>query len=252
MTLHYHGTPITPRSSLVELAGRCFCISWERPDDIAWCHRYGQSNMIDNSAFTIWGQNMKRIAEGKPPIEMDDAFWGKFYNWVEQWIAYPTTWAVIPDVIMGDDEANDALIMQWPHGQRGAPVWHMHEPIDRLKRLCDEWERVCIGSSAEYRVVGSAAWHNRMTDAMNAICQTGRVPSWLHMLRGMNAARWGYPFASVDSTDIARNHHVKNNAREKADVWDAIQCSPFWERRYVQASLLADIPTVITQDMEPA
>jgi hypothetical protein len=180
---------------------------------------------------------MKLIAAGKAPVVMDDAFWAKFYAWVDQWIAYPTTWAVIPDVIMGDAEANDALIAQWPHGERGAPVWHMHEPVDRLKRLCDEWPRVCIGSSSEYSVVGAPNWHRRMHEAMNAICKTGRVPTWLHMLRGMNAARWGYPFASVDSTDIARNHNRKNNARAMADRWDSFQCAPFWVKQ--QAYLFA-------------
>lgn len=54
--------------------------------------------------------------------------------------------------------------------------------------------------------------------------------SWLHMLRGMAAARWGYPFASVDSTDIARNHNrPQNTARGMADIWDAIQCPARWE-----------------------
>jgi len=225
MTIHYHGTPITPRVVIVQLAGRCFCVSFARPDDVEWCHRFGQSVMLDNGAFTIWNKG------GTPD-------WPAFYTWAEKWLDYRTTWAVIPDVIMGDAEANDALIQQWPHGQRGAPVWHMHEPIERLMRLCDEWERVCIGSSAQYRVVGSDMWHSRMTLAMNSICRTGRVPTWLHMLRGMNAARWGYPFASVDSTDIARNHNRKNNPREMADTWDAIQCAPSWKRKYVQADLL--------------
>lgn len=225
MTIHYHGTPITPRRVMEELANCSFCVSWERPDDVEWCHENGEGVMLDNSAFTAW-------RTGKTPD------WKAFYAWAEKWLAYRTTWAVIPDVIMGDAADNDALIEQWPHGQRGAPVWHMHEPIDRLKRLCDEWERVCIGSSAEYRVVGATNWHHRMTDAMNAICKSGRVPSWLHMLRGMNAARWGYPFASVDSTDVARNHNRKNNAREMVDRWDRIQCSPFWDQQPVQASLL--------------
>jgi hypothetical protein len=194
--------------------------------------------MLDNSAFTVWQENQRRVARGEAPIDMDNAFWMKFYEWADQWLAYRTTWAVIPDVIMGDAADNDALIEQWPHGQRGAPVWHMHEPIDRLKRLCDEWERVCIGSSAEYRVVGAPNWHHRMTEAMNAICKTGRVPSWLHMLRGMNAARWGYPFASVDSTDVERNHNRKNNAREMVDRWDRIQCRPFWTAQPTQGILL--------------
>lgn len=231
MTIHYHGTPITPRVVIVQLAGRCFCISWERPDDIEWCHRFGQSNMIDNGAFTDWQRAMR---DGRAPRTN----WRDFYEFCDKWLAYRTTWAVIPDVITGDVDANDDLIKEWPHGQRGAPVWHMHEPIERLMRLCDEWERVCIGSSAQYRVVGSDMWHSRMTLAMNSICRTGRVPTWLHMLRGMNAARWGYPFASVDSTDIARNHNRKNNPREMADTWDAIQCSPSWKRKYVQVDLL--------------
>lgn len=232
MTVHYHGAPITPQEMLNQLEGRNFCNSFWRPDNVLWCHLHGQSNMLDNGAFSAWMAAMRNGTK----LVID---WNAFYVWAEKWLAYRTSWAVIPDVIMGDAEENDALIAQWPHGQRGAPVWHMHEPIDRLKRLCDGWERVCIGSSAEYKVVGSAGWHNRMNEAMNAICKTGRVPTWLHMLRGMNAARWGYPFASVDSTDIARNHsNLKRTPREMADRWDAIQCSPFWDRKYVQGNLL--------------
>ncbi len=226
MTIHYHGTPITPRTVLSELTGRFFCVSHFRPDDVEWCHKHGQGVMLDNGAFSAW-------RSGKPTD------WPAFYEWAEEWLAYPTSWAVIPDVIMGDDAANDSLIAQWPHGQRGAPVWHMHEPIERLKQLCDEWERICIGSSAEYAVVGAPIWHQRMTEAMNAICKTGRVPAWIHMLRGMAASRWGYPFASVDSTDIARNHNLpRNNARRMADVWDAVQCSPKWKQTPMQANLL--------------
>lgn len=226
MTLHYHGTPITPRSVLQELTGRFFCVSHFRPDDIEWCNLHGQGVMLDNGAFSAW-KGGKRTN------------WKLYYEWTDRWLSYQTNWAVIPDVIDGDAVANDDLVKQWPHGRRGAPVWHMHEPIDRLQRLCDEWERVCIGSSAEYAVVGAPVWHRRMSLAMNAICKTGRVPTWLHMLRGMAASRFGYPFASVDSTDIARNHNLpRNNARRMADVWDAIQCSPYWTQTGEQQSLL--------------
>jgi hypothetical protein len=184
--------------------------------------------MLDNGAFSVWRSNKS-------------VDWRGFYEWTEQWLAFRTSWAVIPDVIMGDEAENDALIQAWPHGQRGAPVWHMHESLDRLKRLCDEWDRVCIGSSAEYAVVGSDPWHQRMCEAMNAICKTGRVPAWLHMLRGMAAARWGYPFSSVDSTDIARNHNrPQNTARGMADIWDAVQCPARWNEVPIQDRLFAE------------
>lgn len=225
MTIHYHGTPITPRIVLNELAGRFFCVSHYRPDNVEWCHKNGQGVMLDNGAFSAW-------RSGK------DVDWNGFYEWCNEWLAYKTSWAVIPDVIIGNAQDNDELIKQWPHGNRGAPVWHMHEPIERLMRLCDEWQRVCIGSSAEYAVVGSQSWHKRMIEAMNMICKTGRVPTWLHMLRGMNAARWGYPFASVDSTDIARNHNRGKSVKDMVDRWDSIQCSPFWQKTPEQSNLL--------------
>jgi hypothetical protein len=39
--------------------------------------------------------------------------------------------------------------------------------------------------------------------------------------------RW--PFASVDSTDIARNHNRdQNTARKMADRWDMVQCGSSW------------------------
>jgi hypothetical protein len=58
------------------------------------------------------------------------------------------------------------------------------------------------------------------------------------MLRGMATTRWGYPFASVDSTDIARNHNRGVPVRQMADQWDSVQCSPYWQQLPRQASLL--------------
>lgn len=227
MTIHYHGTPISPKGVLQELAGRFFCVSHWRPDNVVWCHENGQGVMLDNGAFSAW-----RL--GRPITD-----WSPFYAWCDQWLAYPTSWAVIPDVITGNEADNDALISEWPHGERGAPVWHMHESVERLMRLADQWPRVCIGSSAQYAKVGAPAWHARMTETMNMLCRTGRVPTWLHMLRGMADSQWGYPFASVDSTDIARNHHLGTPARQMADRWDSIQCRPHWQPLPQQMELVA-------------
>jgi hypothetical protein len=218
--LHYHGTPITPRSVLTELAGRCFCVSFAAPGDVEWCHRNGQSVMLDNGAFSFW-------RSGKATN------WPAYYDWAERWLEYPTTWAVIPDVIDGDEAANDALIREWPFGDRGAPVWHMHESLSRLTELVREWPKVCIGSSAAYAVIGTPQWHRRMEAAMNAVFSLPLAYTpWLHMLRGMALSESQYPFASVDSTDVARNHNrPQNTARKLADRWDSRQCPPRWVYR---------------------
>lgn len=113
----------------------------------------------------------------------------------------------------------------------------MHESVGRLLRLAERWPRVCIGSSGEYATVGTVRWHARMVHAMNQLCGDGPAPVWLHMLRGMSLAGRHYPFASVDSTDIARNHNrAHNSAAEMARMWDAQQCAPRWHRRPTQAT----------------
>lgn len=184
---------------MLELAGFSFCVAWPAAQDLACAHEIGEGVMLDNGAFTFWQQT---IAGRRPP--MSD--WTGYYRWVEPWLDFRTTWAIIPDAIDGGEEAYDALIAEWPHGDRGAPVWHMHEPIDRLLRLAASWPRVCIGSSGEYAIVGDPRWHRRMIEAMNRLCGTGAPPTWLHMLRGLALADGEYPFASADSTAIARNH----------------------------------------------
>jgi hypothetical protein len=219
--LHYHGTPITPIARLYELAGRCFCVSHIRTQDVTRVHAIGQSVMLDNGAFSKW----KRGAETD---------WPAFYEWRDKWLDFPTTWAIPPDVIDAPSQEQDGLLNEWPHGKRqAAPVWHMDEPIARLCRLVDEgWARVCIGSTAEYRIVLSEAWERRMDSIWDDLAQTfGRTPP-IHMLRGMQCSGLRWPFASVDSTDIAQNHNrPQNTVRAMADRWDAMQCPGRWVTR---------------------
>lgn len=199
--IHYHGTPITPLAALYELAGRHFCVSHMRPDDVARVHKIGQSVLLDNGAYSKW-------KSGKATD------WPAYYDWCDRWLAYPTTWAIIPDVIDAGSQEQDALIREWPFKHRGAPVWHMDEPIHRLLRLTDEWPRVCIGSTAEYRFVMSPIWQRRMDQAWDAIVAHHTRLPWLHMLRGMQLSGQRWPFASVDSTDIAQNHNRLARGRE--------------------------------------
>ena len=182
--------------------------------------------MLDNGAFSKW----KRGA---------NTDWPAYYHWCDHWLDHATTWAVIPDVIDAGTQEQDALIREWPHGQRGAPVWHMDEPIDRLLRLTDEWFRVCIGSTDEYSKVFSPAWLRRMDEAWNAIASRNARLPWVHMLRGMQLSGMQWPFASVDSTDIAQNHHLPHRTpKGMADRWDAMQTPRTWSVRAQQLELV--------------
>lgn len=122
-------------------------------------------------------------------------------------------WAVIPDVIDGDEEANYALMARWSEWFKtdamsfGVPVWHMHESDTKLKYLALAYKRIAIGSSAEFSQVGSPVWHRRMNWAMKLICdENGQPMTKVHMLRGLDPEVFQmYPFASADSTNAARN-----------------------------------------------
>lgn len=172
--------------------------------------------MLDNGAFSKW----------KSGKEVD---WEGYYSWCDKWLDYPTTWAVIPDEIEAGSQEQDYLIRQWPHGERGAPVWHMDEPIDRLLSLADEWPKVCIGANGEYAQIPSDAFCLRMDEAWNELSKRHQRTPWIHMLRGMQLSLFPWPFASVDSTDIAQNHHLPTRTAEAmANRWDAAQPPPKW------------------------
>lgn len=211
---------------MLTLAGKCFCVSHANPQQVELAHKIGQSVMLDNGAFSAW-------TKGRPTN------WKKYYDWCDRWLNCPTTWAVIPDEIDAGADLQDALISQWPHGQRGAPVWHMDEPINRLLALLDNWPRVCIGSTAQYAKLLTAQWERRMDDAWEEIGKRHKRTPNVHMLRGMQMSRHRWPFASVDSTDIARNHHAHGRPKERAEQWDAAQCPINYTKQPTQMEFAA-------------
>lgn len=233
MSLHYHGTPITPRAVLLTVAGNCFCVRHGAHSDVRVCHEIGQSVMLDNGAYS-------KFTKGK----LTD--WPAYYLWCDRWLHYPTTWAVIPDVIGEGGQMQDALLAEWPHGERGAPVWHSDEPIDRLIRLSETWPKVCIGSTGEHWRILSDAWCARMDEAWNALAKHHRRTPWIHMLRGMQLATKEWPFASMDSTDLAQNHHRNaNEAKAMADRWNAANPPATWTERPAHPELsLASVSAV--------
>lgn len=201
--IHYHGLPITSKGAAAAIAtisgGHAF-VSFNSPEQLSLAIDIAQSFAVDNGAFSAW-------KSGNPVTD-----WKRYYAWVGGLHRIPSfDFAVIPDVIDGDEEANDALLDEWPWRNSapwiGAPVWHMHESIERFQRLATNFPRVCIGSSGEFAVVGNPSWWNRIAEAMNAICDKNGLPICkLHGLRMLNPEIFSrLPFSSADSTNIAQN-----------------------------------------------
>lgn len=192
----YHGGPITPETCAIKVwRARCAFVSFAHPGQIETAAGVCSSFALDNGAFSFWRAN-------KPTD------WDGYYAWCEQWLAHPSCdWAVIPDVIDGDEKANDDLLTDWPFRDRGVPVWHMHESIHRLERLCGSYERVAIGSSGQYAAVGDYRWWPRMGEALDAICnEEGKPDVKLHGLRMLDPDVFTrIPFSSADSTNVAQN-----------------------------------------------
>lgn len=222
--IHYHGTPLTPRSALQRMAGKHFCVSYAHPADADWCVAHGQSVMWDNGAFSAF-------TKGRP---FDPA---AFARWVEPRLGHPH-WAVVPDVIDGVEDQQRDMIATWPHPPAlSAPVWHMGLSIDWLCELADGWPRICFGSTAQYWQVGSEAWERRCDTAWNALEHRGLRP-WVHMLRGLALAGDRWPFASADSVNVARNFKDTDICPERmARRIDSVQCPTRWAVRSLQAPL---------------
>lgn len=236
----FHGLPATPNTAAIEIiqGGDAF-ISWERPDQLALALEYASGIGFDNSAFSAWSQ-------GRPVQD-----WEPYYQWIAELHRYPAfEFAVIPDVIDGDERANDALLEDWPWRKSaphvGAPVWHLHESLDRLERLVSNWPRVCIGSSGQFAQIGTPTWWVRMAEAMDVICdREGRPGARLHGLRMLDPEIFTkFPFASADSTNIARNIGIDSKwkgtytppskearARVMRQRIEAFQSPQLWDRQ---------------------
>lgn len=132
-----------------------------------------------------------------------DRDWTPYFEWLEPRLYQPGRWAVIPDSPGAPSQLNDGLLNDWPFGQKGAPLWHMDGPLDRLGRLCDRFDRVALGwiGHPKREPVGCAAYHRRMEEVARLLGNRWPV---LHMMRGTLVAH-DYPFASADSTSLAQN-----------------------------------------------
>jgi hypothetical protein len=243
--IHYHGTPIGGARQDVArfLAGRHALIPFPRQDDTGAVLEFCQSFVLDNGAFSVWKRGEVLDVPG-------------YTRWTESLHRHPAMdWALIPDDIEGDEADNDALLRDWPERLRavGVPVWHMHESIGRLQRLCGEWRTVALGSSGAWATPGTAGWWARMSEAMNAICdEHGRPMARLHGLRMLDPQVFQHlPLASADSTNAAVNcgsldrfgMYLPPTAAQRAAVIaeriEAHNSAPVWTARATQNDLFA-------------
>jgi len=200
--IHYHGGRHSTWQIAVEIWKRRHAlISFADPEQVAIAAEVAQSFALDNGAFSVWKQGIK-------------VNWLAYYQWVEKWWRHPGfDWALIPDVIEGDEAANDALVADWPFGQvAGVPVWHFHESVGRLARLTAGWPRVALGSSGEYSTVGTPKWWSRMQQIMETACDGCGMPRVkLHGLRMLRPAICKHlPLASADSAGVSRGVGTTN------------------------------------------
>lgn len=197
--IHYHGTPVSGNSQDAArfLAGRHALVPFTYKDNLAIVADVCQSFVFDNGAFSVWKSGKVLDVAG-------------YINWVEDWYKHPAfDWALIPDVIDGDEQANDRLLEAWPKHLKncGVPVWHLHESIERLQSLARNWRIVALGSSGDFSQPGTNVWWQRIRLALASICdEQGRPPCKLHGLRMLDPQIFTQlPLSSADSTNAAVN-----------------------------------------------
>ena len=201
----YHGTPLSgPRQSAAcFFPGRHALVPFLGQDDLGVALECAQSVIFDNSAFKAW----------KKGVKVDFV---AYQAWVEHYARHPAfEFCFIPDIIDGSVEENDEWLERWPSHLPGVPVYHIHEPLERLERLVNTYRIVALGSSGQWANPGSRAWWGRMGEVMAAACdEQGRPIAKLHGLRMMNPDIFRHiPLASADSVNAAFNAGMTNDKR---------------------------------------
>tara|TARA_Y100000310_G_C20569078_1_gene757054 strand:- start:490 stop:1233 length:744 start_codon:yes stop_codon:yes gene_type:complete len=199
--IHYHGGPLGKTKEAHEFfTGRHSLVSFAHTQELEIIAEVSLSFIFDNGAFSVWKKGGTLDRKG-------------YYKWVDDWRKHPGfDWALIPDIIEGSEEENDALISEWPYPTQGVPVWHLNESIERLNRLAHEWPRISLGSTTGM-TPGSKKFWRRIAVAMDTLCDSkGKPICKLHGLRMLDPSIFIYvPFASSDSANAALNSFMYGN-----------------------------------------
>jgi hypothetical protein len=203
-----YGLPLNPMPLLDELRGSSFCVSFATRDKLGKqldqaIELVGEDGilLIDNGAYSMWRGKTKQV--------FDDATLDAFHAWAWDILdRCPQAVVVLPDVIGGTEQENQALLEKCGFDMfRSMPVWHMHESIDYLLQLCQDYNYVAFGSTKDNP--GTDAWNARIAEAFAAIeaweADTGFNRPRIHMMRAQAQAHL-YAFDSSDSTNVAVNH----------------------------------------------
>jgi hypothetical protein len=233
----YHGMPLGgPQSDAGRfLKGRHALVSFAYPDSLPIVAAACSSFVLDNGAFTAWKQGRT----------VDVA---AYAEWVREWHRHPGfDWCLIPDVIDGTAEENQALLYRWitqdGAGIESVPVWHLHEPVERLAWMAGAFKRVALGSSGQWATPGTQDWWARMGEAMSKVCDgQGRPRVKLHGLRMLSQRiTCDLPLSSADSTNAAQNADRTAKVYKLPTTWqgaglnadriEIAECAAFWEPR---------------------
>ena len=211
--IHFHGTPIggSNQDAARFLMGRHALIPFKRPANLGAALDVCQSIVLDNSAFSFW-----RAGEGEVDVSA-------YHQWVHTLAGHPSLdWCLIPDKIDGTEKENADLVHLWLRiGSKveSVPVWHLHESLDWLEWLAENFRTVALGSSGQWATPGTSDWWQRMGQAMDRITDDqGRPRCRLHGLRMLDPAIFSHlPLTSADSTNVA----VNNGAQSRFGMYPA-------------------------------
>lgn len=125
----YHGGPFSDAMIAAEVWRKHHAmVSFAHPEQIDIAAEHASTFALDSGAFPLW-----KAGQVRPD-------WSSYYRWIETRRTHPAfDFAIIPDVIDGCEEENDALLAEYPFLD-GVPVYHLHEPRERLVRLAGLFE----------------------------------------------------------------------------------------------------------------
>ena len=198
---HYHGTPVGgPTDDAYRFVkGRNVLIPYIRQDNLAIALDVAEGVIFDSSTYSYW-----RAGKGRAPFP-------EYVKWVSSMARHPSfDFCFIPDIIDGTQSENWQLVREWidmKYKFMGVPVWHLHESLEYLAWLVENFSLIAIGSSGQWSTPGTLEWWQRIAQAMEVICdEEGRPRCKVHGLRMLS---WRIiehiPLSSADSTDAAVN-----------------------------------------------